>query len=77
MGTRYVAQAELKLTIFQGSLVVFVITANYKSQIVVIFIVIFILLCMHGCLNACLYIICMSYASGSQKRALSPLELEL
>lgn len=73
MGTHYIAQAELKLTIFQGSLVVFVITANYKSQIVVIFIFLY----THGCLNACLYIICMSYASGSQKRALSPLELEV
>lgn len=74
-GTHYVAQAKLKLTIFQESLVVHVITPNYKSQIVVIF---YFAICARVfCLNVCLYIIGMSYASGSQKRALNLLDLEL
>lgn len=78
MGTHYVAQAELKLTIFQESLVVHVITPNYKSQIVVIF---YFAICARVfCLNVLSFvyiIICMSYASGGQKRALNFLELEL
>lgn len=53
MGTHYVAQAELKLTIFQESLVVHAITPNYKSQIVVIFH--FAICARVFCLNVCLY----------------------